>query len=783
MTDGLEEQVALAREQRLTQLLSTVLRRMQAAPNSADVLACLCQEAGAFMQAAACVVFEGDAHQHSVVLSASAGLPNSMAGPDRFSLQGLDIGPYLWQETPFAAGDIPSPVSAAIGDDRDLDAVALWRAGFLARYRAALVLPITETGKTRGSLAFYYTHPVEFTPADIATGMLFADQAVLVIGMMSLSGDVQTRLAEHEQRRRVAESLRETLKLLNQDKPLQEILDAIVHQAKTLLGAGACVLHRVELATGMAYRQASSGWPTEILTQTASRFDTFGADYLRMLENRVPTYGNYGPLPDRVDVIRNAPNLPEADRRRRMIIRTHFAGILGFPMEIKSQLYGCMLFYYVEPQDFNDEQIALASMFVEQAALAIENARLHQAEQARRLEAEQRRRVAEGLRDILAILNSSRSLPEILNYIVMQASNLLHSRSGVLYRLDLELKQVEIVAAFNAPAGLRIVRDIPLYQIGAIQQMLGNEPAAVADIQAHLAQAIPGGDFSILEPRLGEWLRMLHDNYRAYLGVPLMLGNERYGSLVLYYAEPHHFSEEEIGLALAFSDQAALALENARLYDQVQENAAIAERNRLARDLHDSVTQTLFSASLIAKVLPRLWERDPAEGRRRLDELHQLTRGALAEMRTLLLELRPAALANTELKQLFQHLVDAAIGRGGIPIALTFAGEDLPPLTPETKLALYRIVQEALNNIIRHADAQAGGVGLTCNPGQLILVISDDGIGFDPDEVASDRLGLAIMEERTRQIDGQLRVESQPGAGTRITLHCPCGSLGGEGAV
>ncbi|MBN2469886.1 MAG: GAF domain-containing protein, partial [Anaerolineae bacterium] len=656
-------------------------------------------------------------------------------------------------------------------DDEDASA---WRRAFIRHYRAALVLPIMGEDEVCGSLAFYYTQPMVFTPEQTALAQVFAEQAALVIGTMRLTRDVQTRLADLEQRRRVAESLRDTLRLLNQDKPLQEILDHIVYQAQTLLGAGACVLHRIDLPTGMAYRQASSGWPEEILTQTSARFDTFGEDYQRMLENRVPTFGNYGPLPDRVEMIRNDPSLPESDRQRRIIIRTHFAGILALPMEIKSQLYGCMLFYYTEPQDFADDQIALASMFVEQAALAIENARLHQSEQARRLEADQRRRVAEGLRDILAILNSSRSLPEILNYIVMQSASLLMSQSGVLYRLDREYKRVEVVASFHTPPELSTLGTIPFHQGGAIQHMLDHEPTVIPDIQAYLEQAIPGADFSVLEPQLGGWLSILYKNYRAYLGVPLMLGNELYGRLVLYYAAPHRFSDEEVGLALAFSDQAALALENARLYDQVQENAAMAERNRLARDLHDSVTQTLFSASLIAKVLPRLWERDPEEGRRRLNELHQLTRGALAEMRTLLLELRPAALAHTELKQLLQHLVDAAVGRGGIPITLVVACDDLPALQPEIKLSLYRIVQEALNNVTRHADAQHGELRLACDANQLTLVISDDGVGFDPDEVNGDRLGLAIMQERAQQIGGLLRVESQPGAGTRITLNCTC---------
>src|SRR4030095_5224364 len=115
---------------------------------------------------------------------------------------------------------------------------------------------------------------------------------------------------------------------------------------------------------------------------------------------------------------------------------------------------------------------------------------------------------------------------------------------------------------------------------------------------------------------------------------------------------PHEFSAEEVALAVTFADQTVLAVENAQLRTQVEQAAVAAERSRLARDLHDSVTQNLFSASLIAEVLPRLWESQHNEGQQRLGELRQLTKGALAEMRTLLLELRPDRLIQVELSEL-----------------------------------------------------------------------------------------------------------------------------------
>jgi len=204
------------------------------------------------------------------------------------------------------------------------------------------------------------------------------------------------------------------------------------------------------------------------------------------------------------------------------------------------------------------------------------------------------------------------------------------------------------------------------------------------------------------------------------------------------------------------------------LYEQAQYAATLEERQRLARELHDAVTQTLFSASLIAEVLPVLWERKPDEGRKRLEELRQLTRGALAEMRSLLLELRPSALVEAEINELFRHLVDAFTGRTRVPVHLAMEGECLLP--PEVKIVIYRIAQEALNNIVKHANASQVWVSVRCKDGQIELSIRDDGRGFDQDNVSPDNLGLGIMRERAERIGASVEVISEVGLGTQVTF-------------
>ena len=204
------------------------------------------------------------------------------------------------------------------------------------------------------------------------------------------------------------------------------------------------------------------------------------------------------------------------------------------------------------------------------------------------------------------------------------------------------------------------------------------------------------------------------------------------------------------------------------LAERAANEAVTADRTRLARDLHDAVTQTLFSASLTAEVLPDLWDMDVDEAKRSTEELRQLTRGALAEMRTLLLELRPAALTQTRLNDLLKQLCEAFIGRSRLPITLTIEGErELPP---EVQVACYRIAQESLNNVFKYARATQVNVSLFLSSFGLRFEVCDNGIGFDMSTNKPTSLGMRIMRERTEAIGADLHISSTPGSGTCVEL-------------
>jgi PAS domain S-box-containing protein len=201
---------------------------------------------------------------------------------------------------------------------------------------------------------------------------------------------------------------------------------------------------------------------------------------------------------------------------------------------------------------------------------------------------------------------------------------------------------------------------------------------------------------------------------------------------------------------------------------QLKEKTAEEERIRLARDLHDAVSQTLFSTSLIAEVLPKLWERNKDEGLKKLEEVRLLTRGALAEMRTLLFELRPAALADAELNDLLRQLSESVIGRARVPVTLEVEGNCAVPT--DVKIALYRIAQEALNNIAKHSGASHAQISLHCQPHQVAMNIIDNGHGFDSAQTAPGSFGMGNMNERANHIGAALKIVSKVGEGTEISV-------------
>ena len=272
---------------------------------------------------------------------------------------------------------------------------------------------------------------------------------------------------------------------------------------------------------------------------------------------------------------------------------------------------------------------------------------------------------------------------------------------------------------------------------------------------------------------------------RSFVLAPMMTHQKVAGLLGMVLAQPVlEIPSQQVTLIEKMALDIGNLSENALLLDQAFDLAMAEERNRLARDLHDSVSQVLFSASLMAELLPQRFKRSPEAALETASELRRLTRGALAEMRTLLLELRPSGITNMPLGELLAQLIESVTSRTELAFDLNV--DNIPPLPPEIQTAFYRITQEAINNVVKHAQASKIILSLSASPpiaartidgwtGEITMRVGDDGIGFRPDDPFIENLGLGIMRERAAAIEAQFDLKSQPGAGTEVTLvwHCP----------
>lgn len=273
-------------------------------------------------------------------------------------------------------------------------------------------------------------------------------------------------------------------------------------------------------------------------------------------------------------------------------------------------------------------------------------------------------------------------------------------------------------------------------------------------------------------PDFRGWWPRTHPDMRSFLGVPIVAPEGVIGAFYLTekVGEPD-FGDEEVGLIELLAAHAAIAITNARLHEQTRELSVLAERNRLALDLHDAVSQKLFGLVLSAEVAEALLDRDPAEARAEVAKLRALAVETLDELGALVHQLRPPDLARDGLAGALRKHVEVLRRIQSHAIELEVDGG--PPFDAVRDPEVLRIAQEGLQNAVRHSEAERISVRLRTGAHVLVLEIEDDGIGFDPEAsgIRSRQLGLTSMEERAERIAARLVVSSKPGAGTSVRLE------------
>ena len=254
---------------------------------------------------------------------------------------------------------------------------------------------------------------------------------------------------------------------------------------------------------------------------------------------------------------------------------------------------------------------------------------------------------------------------------------------------------------------------------------------------------------------------------RNHASVPLRSGERFVGIMNVATTDWALFRPEDLQLLSAVGNQMGVAIERARLSDQGRRLAVAEERTRLAHELHDSVTQTLFSLGMTAEAALKLVRMDPERAARHLESITELANDAVRELREMIEQVRPSVLEDQGLQAAIQRIVD----RLALPARVEVKGGHRP--SPDTEVALYWIAREALQNISKHASAERLEITLELTGSESVLLILDDGAGFDPSGSTGRSLGIASMRARAEKHGGAISIQSEPGHGTRVHVRIP----------
>jgi signal transduction histidine kinase len=364
------------------------------------------------------------------------------------------------------------------------------------------------------------------------------------------------------------------------------------------------------------------------------------------------------------------------------------------------------------------------------------------------------------LSDVVLAIAAEREVEPVLQKLAHAARELGGARYAALGVPDGEGGFARFITSGMSDELIAAMGPLPRTH-GMLGAMLeARDPYRTPDIHAH--------------ERFRGWWPSAHPDMRSFLGVPIVARGGIIGALYLTEKQgAAEFSAADEKLIVLLAAHAAIAIENARLYERSRELSIVEERNRLARELHDSVSQKLFGLVLSAEAAATLLGRDDGAAGEQVARLGELAQEALAELRELIFELRPTSLDEEGLAATLRKQVDMLRRVHGRDIELRIAGA--ATCAPESEAEVLRVAQEALNNALRHAEAERIELRMEVRDGRLVVTVADDGIGFDPEApgVRSRRLGLTSMEERARALGGTLAVVSRPGEGTTVTLEVP----------
>ncbi len=639
-----------------------------------------------------------------------------------------------------AASDSPQAASfrALMGgrEEANLDRIHSW-----------LLVPMIHQGEILGILSISRANPHSFDDSHARLASAFAAQVAVAV--------VNARLYQQSLRRaREMEGLASIAGALTFDMPSEEALDILAGRVVAASSAIACSI-TVYDENGAYQGCGAAGMPRAYVDAMVESILAHGA----------PSVTAYAVRQVQRQVLRDTRRAALADPRfapaHPYLRDAAWDTAVITPVSSRGKVLGTLDVYYPGDAEPDAEELRLIAAIADQVAVGIENSQLFD---------QLRRRIQE--MDALYRADEDFHQSLVLDDVLQALAN----------------SAVEVLGADRSAALVFDEAPPHAFTIGAVAGLSESETEA-------LRESLVGLDTSVIRqltvPRItvdvSREVSAIQDVVRAAgvvstIDVPITIAGKQFGFFSLGWVKRHEISDSEVRLAGAIARQAAVAIENARLYERAQHAASLEERQRLARELHDSVSQALYGISLGTRTARSLIEKAPLKAIEPLDYVGTLAEAGLAELRALIFELRPESLAQEGLVAALEKQFAALHARHGIEVDAHLCLE--PDLRLDLKEVLYRVGQEALHNTVKHARAAHVTVRLEPADGEVLLEISDDGIGFDPTGDFPGHLGLRSMSERTTRVGGSLAIESRPGSGTHITLKVPNipGHLPGDAA-
>jgi signal transduction histidine kinase/DNA-binding response OmpR family regulator len=624
--------------------------------------------------------------------------------------------------------------------------------------RSYVSVLLVAQGQGIGLLNLAMSDPEAFTEEHKEIARQVADQLAIAIQQARLS-------AAEVQRRQEAEALRDTAAALNSTLDLETVLERILDNAGRVVPHDSANIMFVEDGVARIVRHrgyAHRGLEDTIQTVRFAVADT--PTLSQMAVSRQPlaisdpqVYVNWVATPG-VPMVRSYAAAPICSE----------GAVIGF-LNLNSNT----------PSFFTVDHAERLQAFADQSAVALENARLH--EQVQRYVDELEQRVADrtkelaALYEVTAVASRSLEIETTLARSLEQALSAMDGCAGSIQLLDetkgtlcLATQQVrsDVVGQRDAtPADTTLA---PVSESDLASWVIErDEPLVVSDVTTDVRVSRMPSVQPTQSTQRAPYTTALH----AYVGVPMRARRRTIGVLNVFGERGQEFNVEDVALLASIADHVAVAVENDRLRQRAERVAVIEERERLARDLHDSVTQSLYSLTLFAEAGRELAVAGELEGaRHHLARVGEIAQHALKEMRLMIYELRPLALEREGLVGALHHRLEAVEGRVGVEARLLV--EELIDLPAHVEEGLYRIAQEALNNALKHAAAVSVVVHLRTRGGQIELEVVDDGVGFDLERTnAGGGMGLIGMRERAQKLGGTFSVLSAPGKGTRVKVR------------